>query len=98
MALQKPSTVGASQGIGETSIRLPKSVTSCRQKRKSPDWRRGAFFYAKKYTTLMFALSSKKCVTSKLLKGRTLARLRQADLALIKGDAVVAGNRNELKR
>jgi len=43
------------------------------RKRKRLDWSRGALFYTKKCTTLMFALSSKKCAIRKLLSGRTLA-------------------------
>jgi hypothetical protein len=42
-------------------------------KTKSPDWHRGALSYIDKSTRLVIALSSKKCVTYKLLKGRTLA-------------------------
>ena len=68
------------------------------QKRKSPNWRRGAVLYADKSTRIVIALSSQKCVIYKLLKGRALARLRQAGLALMKGGAVVAIKRNEQKR
>src|SRR5260370_41529761 len=42
-------------------------------KRKSPDWHRGALPYADKSTRLVIALSSKKWITCKRLKGRTLA-------------------------
>src|SRR5882672_2568069 len=42
-------------------------------KRKSPDRHRGALFYGNKFTRTVFALSSKKCITYKPLKRRTLA-------------------------
>src|SRR5437899_6223814 len=68
------------------------------QKTKRPGWRRGALFYGDKSTRLVIAVSSKKCITCKVLKKRTLARLRKAGLALIKGGALVADKKNELKR
>ena len=61
-------------------------------KEKAPTGGRGALFYGDKSTRLVTALSSKKCVTHKLLKRRTLDcdKRRQS---------VVADNRNdELKR
>jgi hypothetical protein len=43
------------------------------QKRKSPDRHRGALFYISKFTRPVIALSSKKYIICKPLKGRTLA-------------------------
>jgi len=66
----------------------------CPQKEKAPDWRRGALFYHNKSTKRVTTLSRGNCVTCNFLNRRTLARLRQAGLALKKRGAVV-DKRNE---
>src|SRR6266849_1821676 len=52
----------------KAAAKLPHSI-----KRKGPDRHRGALFYVNKFTRTVFTLSSKKCITCKPLKRRTLA-------------------------
>jgi len=56
---------------------LPSACEIVPLKRKSPDQSRGALLYIHQSTRLVIALSSKKCITCKMLKRRTLASIKK---------------------